>query len=963
MSKNLNLSVDEYFSTEPLNEVSSVVAEETTTSDEISSGFSVDDYFKDVTYQATFNEPVIPKRKTKESEPSDFWKGFSSQKSDVENWAMILESKKPMSSWHNKFSKPLPEGAGKFDIFSAQELYGYDDPDMPKWEEMGSDARRIRLLELYNNNLEAKYPDINDPNREISKTEIAGRIFGFEWGVSESLANEGEIDWKNTAQYTALGAVAAPAIILTGRGAVKGYKKYRTAKNVKLQTQTADDLLNAYDELVYLAVIRGEKSTDIPTKVNSILEINVKDLREAQKLTNRKTIIPTKKEAEAFFELRRYDKGQETIKPGGFPEDLLGVVSTRIKKMSPSLFHRLRKLEYNQHARLHTNFTDVEPFLKGLNKLKNKSHKKQITLALYNGDFAFIQNTLTRTGNDDLLVHFNKTRDTLNSLHREAQESGLKLGFIDNYFPREIKDYDGLIKYIGKEKTTTIEKLIRTATNKKGKALTDIERGNIINEFLLSNYPIGGSTTKLKKGRKIETLPVELLKFYKTPEESLHGYIRRVVTETEKVKFFGSAWKSNVMQSGADVDKSIGGIVDELLKTGVIQEQTQVAELSRLLQARFISGEMSPSKWVQNAKNITYAMTLGNPISAATQFGDLFLAAYKTKDLLGTLKTAFTQSMNPFTKNKISLKDYGFIDIAEEFASNTKSSAFMRGAFKWGGFRGVDRIGKETLLNRAYTNYTKQVKTEKGLAEFRKKWLPAFGDELPALVENLKKGNMDSSDVRLLLWHDLSDMQPVSLAEMPLKYLEHPNGRAFYMLKTFTLKQFDVMRRDAFKLMANKGTRIEGAKNLLRYMTYFTAGGMSSQALKDFIMGREYDVSDAFIDNMWKMIGFNKYGAEKLADTGVKGITDAAVSLVSVPTGPYINMLDDALNYTQYRLGIDRRNETEFKSIKGTPVFGSISYQYFFGGIEKDKERKKEERKKSRKRSREFKRQMNRLFP
>ena len=221
---------------------------------------------------------------------------------------------------------------------------------------------------------------------------------------------------------------------------------------------------------------------------------------------------------------------------------------------------------------------------------------------------------------------------------------------------------------------------------------------------------------------------------------------------------------------------------------------------------------------------------------------------------------------------------------------------------------------------------------------------------------------MDSQDVRLLLWHDLSDMQPVALSEMPIKYLENPNGRAFYMLKTFTLKQFDVMRRDAFKLMANKGTRTEGAKNLLRYATYFTAGGMSSQALKDFIMGREYDVSDAFVDNMWKMIGFNKYGAEKLANTGVKGITEAGINLVSVPTGPYINMLDDALNYSQYYLGIDKKNEAENKTIKSVPIAGSVVYQYFFEGIEKDKERKKKEDKKKKQRQRNFKRQMNRLF-
>ena len=178
MSNNLNLSVDNYFSTETLNEVSPVNTEEISTPDEISSGFSVDNYFKDVTYQAKFNEPIIAKPETKESEPSNFWMGFDEQKSDVQNWALVLESKVPMSSWHNRYSKPLPEGAGKLDIFSAQELYGYDDPDMPKWEDMGSDARRIRLLELFNNNLDIKYPNRNDPDREKTKSEIAGTMLG-----------------------------------------------------------------------------------------------------------------------------------------------------------------------------------------------------------------------------------------------------------------------------------------------------------------------------------------------------------------------------------------------------------------------------------------------------------------------------------------------------------------------------------------------------------------------------------------------------------------------------------------------------------------------------------------------------------------------------------------------------------------------------------------------------------------
>ena len=71
-----------------------------------------------------------------------------------------------------------------------------------------------------------------------------------------------------------------------------------------------------------------------------------------------------------------------------------------------SLFHRLRKLEYNQYAKLHDSFVEVEPFLKGLNKIKNKTDKDQITLALYNGDFQKVEMMLVRNGNETTLYSF-----------------------------------------------------------------------------------------------------------------------------------------------------------------------------------------------------------------------------------------------------------------------------------------------------------------------------------------------------------------------------------------------------------------------------------------------------------------------------------------------------------------------------------------------------------------------------
>ena len=79
----LTLSTEDYFkqSPEPLNEVSPVNGETSTpvVSDD-SLNLSSEDYFKDVAYQAKFNEPIIPKPETKENEPSNFWMGFDEQK-------------------------------------------------------------------------------------------------------------------------------------------------------------------------------------------------------------------------------------------------------------------------------------------------------------------------------------------------------------------------------------------------------------------------------------------------------------------------------------------------------------------------------------------------------------------------------------------------------------------------------------------------------------------------------------------------------------------------------------------------------------------------------------------------------------------------------------------------------------------------------------------------------------------
>ena len=52
-----------------------------------------------------------------------------------------------------------------------------------------------------------------------------------------------------------------------------------------------------------------------------------------------------------------------------------------------------------------------------------------------------------------------------------------------------------------------------------------------------------------------------------------------------------------------------------------------------------------------------------------------------------------------------------------------------------------------------------------------------------------------TDNTKLVLFNKLLDFQPVAKSEMPQVYLENPNGRIFYMLKSFTLKQFDIFSK------------------------------------------------------------------------------------------------------------------------------------------------------------------------
>ena len=118
---------------------------------------------------------------------------------------------------------------------------------------------------------------------------------------------------------------------------------------------------------------------------------------------------------------------------------------------------------------------------------------------------------------------------------------------------------------------------------------------------------------------------------------------------------------------------------------------------------------------------------------------------------------------------------------------------------------------------------------------------------------------------------------------MPKPYLDNPNGRILYMLKSFTIKQLDLMRRDILDNLA-KGDTPLAFKNLTSLGTLFVLGNGSADMLKDFMTGDEIEMEDTLVDNVWKLIGLNRYTGDRALEGGMG---QAIIDTVAPPLTVY----------------------------------------------------------------------------
>jgi hypothetical protein len=206
-------------------------------------------------------------------------------------------------------------------------------------------------------------------------------------------------------------------------------------------------------------------------------------------------------------------------------------------------------------------------------------------------------------------------------------------------------------------------------------------------------------------------------------------------------------------------------------------------------------------------------------------------------------------------------------------------------------FKPIDNFGKAVFMESSTKKWAGMANKaargkDKAAEAFDARWAGLF--DTPGSLDALKKDLVEfhnfkgpaadrpiTENMGLMLWDELTRVQPISISEMPERWARMQGGRLFYTMQSFTLKQLDLMRNDIYQAM-RVGDYGRAAKNLITYGAYFTGTQAGVDYMKDHftagITGREPEPAPQIImDAAIKAVGFNRYDTDRFFKSGDLG--------------------------------------------------------------------------------------------
>lgn len=685
---------------------------------------------------------------------------------------------------------------------------------------------------------------------------------------------------------------------------------YKAAE--ELGVDINDSIRSVYGEII------GGKDLDfyLTAPVDEVLQQHFAENEERQKEYDRQIALaqaqPVKR---GFFRNIAQERTESAKGRNEWWNKAVVPISTRAKRVNIKLRNKLRAYDYGVGAKLNQYYAQIKPFLDKWAKM-TETDAIAFDLALKN---SYVEKQLEIVNKYDAYDEFVAVKNLLNSLFDQAVDVGIEMGYSADYFPRQIDDVEGFMSAMyGSPYASQLRRALKEAD--PDNVMTNEERAEFFNKYLRGfnrrdlNKPLPGNV----KDRTIDIVTAEMNRYYKPSMQALINYIEGMNTSIESRKFWG--FKSD------DIDRSIGALTANMIDSGLIKPE-QDAEVQEILRARFKARGVT-NKYLLTLRNWAYMYTMGGINSAITQIDDISSSLYKA-GLWNTVEAVFSRN-----RPGLSREELGLERIGQEFVEASTSSKAIRGVFKLTGLDKIDAFGKNTLINATFNKFQKMADNNE--KELRARLEPVLEEETSQTIADIKNGVI-SENVKLLMFNELADMQPISLSEMPEWYLTGGNGRVFYMLKTFLIKRLDIFRNECYDKY-KQGNVKTSVQNLFRLSILMMMTGMSKDAIIDMLFGREFDLTDAVVNNFLGLFGLSKYSLYQARYEGPKAFLEAFL----IP--PIYPMAEDLFSDVYKSLFSKKGKDiSDYEIWKGFPLVGR--FYYWWGGGGRTKLEKKNKKK------------------
>jgi hypothetical protein len=764
-------------------------------------------------------------------------------------------------------------------------------------------------------------------------TLISGGL-AAQYSVFEDIAQKGEVDLSKAGLYAGGGA-ALGGVVFKG---VSKLQQVRQAKQKYIMESIGSDL----DDSVAKVVAEEVPVENVPIAVSNYTGVPIRSVSKHINSGGTAPSLPTNKDASVIIN----ESNKALKKTGGNTEMarglfqgldyFLGVTFTRIKKLSEPTAFGVRKFEAGVMQANQKKLSAIKDFNNMFKKLP-KNLKSQVSTHLLNHNASAAVKILQNVGFKNAGSIIGQTQKVLKETGRELQQQGYKLTdeqIESFYFPRKVNDLAGLQEALNQTQKGVYDKALKIKAKEMGindaNALPQEIKEQIINKVTagFDLNPKSKQTLQFLKQRTLPVLTEKTAQFYDEANASLTDYILRSNAQIHKGKFFG---KGNTVIDeagiGLNIDESIGSYISKSLPNLSASQQD---ELRSLLYSRFVLGEKNAGGASRAIRNTGYAFTLANPISAVAQIADIGVSGYANgmKNSIMAMIGATPKGFN----RRLTWKELGGDSVvAQELTSVGDTSRLLFDLFTFSGFRAIDNLGKNTAINASLSKGARLAKTAKGQVKLRAKYQKGLGKaDTDLLINDLASGTM-SERVKMYALNELADIQPIFASGTPQAYLNSPNGRILYMLKTWSIKQLDILRNDI--LIQAKTDPKAALRNAIAFSLIVPTMGATVEEVRDFMLGRGFNTEDILTKNAPEMImktfGVSEYIRDKYLSRG--DLSGAVINTIAPP----LNVIDAVGK------GIQNIAEGDppVDLVKELPLFGRIWYNFFGGGLEKWQER------------------------